>query len=217
MSFHEFLKHTTQQDRQFLVSAPAIQQALAGQISRARYLAFLTQAWHHVRETVPLLMGAGARLPHRLDWLRAEMIHYVEEELGHDEWILSDIRHAGGEAVAAAASRPNVTTAAMIAQAWDVVSRRNPVGFFGMVYVLEGTSVALALQAADRIQSTLALPNNAMTYLRSHGTLDQEHIHHLAGILDRLEPQEDRDAVVDCARSIFWLYGSMFRELEHVP
>jgi len=217
MSFHEFLKNTTQGDRQFLVSAPAIQQALTGQISRSRYLAYLTQAWHHVRETVPLMMGAGARLPHRLDWLRAEMIHYVEEEVGHDEWILSDIHHAGGDAVAATASPPNVTTGAMIAQAWDVVSRRNPVGFFGMVYVLEGTSVALALQAADRIQSTLALPATAMTYLRSHGTLDQEHIHHLAGILDRLELQEDRDAVVDCARSIFWLYGSMFRELEQVP
>ena len=217
MSFHEYLKNTTEDDRKFLLLAPGIQQALTGQISRPRYLAFLTQAWHHVRETVPLMMGAGARLPRRLDWLRAEMIHYAEEEVGHDDWILSDIHHAGGDSVAAAASRPNITTDAMIAQAWDVVSRRNPVGFFGMVYVLEGTSVALALQAADRIQSTLALPNNAMTYLRSHGALDQEHMHHLAGILDRLDLQEDRDAVVDCARSIFWLYGWMFLELECVP
>lgn len=216
MSFHAHLKDATEDDRQFLVTAPVIQQTLAGQISRSRYIAFLTQAWHHVRETVPLLMGAGARLPHRLDWLRADIIHYQEEEVGHDEWILSDIRHAGGDAAAAAASRPNVTTGAMIAQAWDTVSRRNPVGFFGMVHVLEGTSVALALQAADCIQASLDLPAKAVTYLRSHGTLDQEHVHHLAGILDRLELQEDRDAVVDCARSMFWLYGSMFRELERV-
>lgn len=217
MTFHQQLHTSTQDERRFLISAPVIQQALAGQISRDRYIAFLTQAWHHVRETVPLMMGAGSRLPHRLDWLRGEIIHYLEEEVGHDEWILSDIRHSGADAATAAASKPNVSTRAMIAQAWDVVSRGNPVGFFGMVHVLEGTSVALAVQAADRIQTALGLPAKAMTYLRSHGTLDQEHIHHLGGILDRLEQQADRDAVMDCARSIYWLYGSMFRELEKVP
>jgi hypothetical protein len=82
-----------------------------------------------------------------------------------------------------------------------------------MVHVLEGTSVALALRAADRVQSALALPNRAFTYLRSHGTLDQEHVHHLAGILNRLECDDDREAVVHCAQSIYWLYANMFRRL----
>lgn len=217
MSFHAELQQLTLPDRAFLVGSPAIQQALSGQISRDRYIAYLTQAWHHVRQTVPLMMACGARLPPRLAWLYGEVTHYLEEEAGHDDWILSDIRHAGGDAKAAAASRPNVTTDAMVAYAWDVVSRRNSVGFFGMVFVLEGTSVALALNAASRIEATLGLPARAFTYLRSHGTLDQQHIHHLAGILDRLEHDEDRQSVLDCARAMFWLYGSMFRELEKVP
>ena len=68
----------------------------------------------------------------------------------------------------------------MVGYAWDTVQRRNPVGFFGMVFVLEGASVALALNAADQIQRSLSLPARAMTYLRSHGQLDREHIHHLA-------------------------------------
>ena len=107
-------------------------------------------------------------------------------------------------------------TDAMVAYAWDVVSRRNPVGFFGMVYVLEGTSVALALRPRTASSRRWRLPPKAMTYLRSHGQLDQEHIQHLAGIVNRLELPEDREAVVDCARAMFWLYGSMFRELERV-
>lgn len=216
MTFHEELQQATQADRGWLVSAPVIQQALTGQITRTRYVAFLTQAWHHVRETVPLMMATGARLPPRLEWLRDQVTHYIEEETGHDHWILDDIRNAGGDAAAAARSRPNVSTDAMVAYAWDVAMRRNPVGFFGMVYVLEGTSVALALNAADCIQKALALPPKAMTYLRSHGQLDQQHIQHLAGIVNRLELPEDRAAVVDCARAMFWLYGSMFRELEQV-
>jgi long-chain acyl-CoA synthetase len=86
------------------------------------------------------------------------------------------------------------------------------VGFFGMVFVLEGTSVALALEAASRHPGRRwALPDRAFTYLRSHGTLDQEHVEHLSGILDRLDTDEDRQAVTRVARAMFWLYGNVFR------
>lgn len=216
MSFHEILQQQTLRDRATLIEAPVIQRALAGDITRELYLAYLHEAYHHVRHTVPLLMAVGARLPAHLGWLRREIVHYTEEELGHDEWILADIQHAGGDPIAAAATQPALATDAMVGYAWDTATRRNPVGFFGMVFVLEGTSVALALRAADCIQQTLHLPPSAMTYLRSHGELDQQHIHHLAGILDRLDRTEDRDAVTTCARTMFWLYGNVFRGLEAV-
>jgi pyrroloquinoline quinone (PQQ) biosynthesis protein C len=169
-----------------------------------------------VRHTVPLLMAVGARLSDRHAWLRDPILHYLEEETGHDEWILNDIAHAGGDRAAAAASAPAVATEAMVAYAYDTVMRRNPVGFFGMVHVLEGTSVSLALQAADRIQHALALPTRAFTYLRSHGELDKEHVNDLAAILERLTDADDRQAVIRCARGIYWLYGGMFRSLETI-
>ena len=217
-AFRDQLRVATAADRDYLLQAPVIGEALAGRISRTRYLAFLTQAWHHVRHTVPLLMAVGARLPDRHAKLRNDLIHYLEEETGHDDWILNDIEAAGGDRHAAAASLPNVETDAMVAYAWDTVQRRNPVGFFGMVYVLEGTSVALAVKAADEIERSLGLPKKAFTYLRSHGTLDLEHIEHLGGILDGLTDPADQAAVVQCARAMFWLYGNVFRGLErHTP
>jgi len=103
----------------------------------------------------------------------------------------------------------------MVAYAYDTIQRRNPLGFFGMVFVLEGTSVALALNAADRIKSTLQLPTQAFSYLRSHGELDQEHVGDLEGILGRLTDAADREAVIRCAKAVFWLYGNLFRSLEH--
>jgi len=214
MSFHRELAAATQAGQSFLQSAPVIRRCLEGSATRELYLAFLTQAWHHVRHTVPLLMAVGSRLPERHAGLGRDILHYLEEEQGHDDWILNDIAAAGGDRVLAAASRPNPETDAMVAYAWDTVQRRNPIGFFGMVFVLEGTSVALALDAADRIQETLGLPDRAFTYLRSHGRLDQEHVKHLAGILDRLVLSEDREAVLECARTMFWLYGQVFRSLE---
>ncbi len=214
MNFPEQLARSTAPDRAFLLSAPVIQHCLAGDVTRELYVAFLTQAYHHVRHTVPLMMAVGARLPDRHGWLREAVLHYLEEETGHDEWILNDIEHSGGDRSAAAASAPAVATEAMIAYAYDTVMRRNPIGFFGMVHVLEGTSVALALQAADRIQHALALPGRAFSYLRSHGELDKEHVNHLAAILERFTDEEDRAAVTRCARGIYWLYGQMFRGLE---
>jgi pyrroloquinoline quinone (PQQ) biosynthesis protein C len=214
MTFHEHLLERTAAQRSYLLSAPAIQRALVGDITRALYIAFLIQAYHHVRHTVPLLMAVGARLPDRLAWLQADVLHYLQEEQGHDQWILNDIEAAGGDREGAAHSRPDLATDALVAFAYDMVGRRNPVGFFGMVHVLEGTSVALALRAADQIKATLALPNRAFTYLRSHGTLDQEHVQDLARILDRLDCDEDREAIVRCAQSIYWLYGNMFWRLD---
>lgn len=214
MTFHEQLARVTAADREFLLGAPVIQRCLAGDVTRDQYIAFLTQAYHHVRHTVPLMMAVGARLPERHLWLQEAVLHYLDEEAGHDEWILNDIAHAGGDRAAAAASQPAVATEAMVAYAYDTVMRRNPVGFFGMVHVLEGTSVALALQAADHIQTALGLPARAFTYLRSHGELDKEHVHHLAGILERFTDPEDRDAVVRCARGIYWLYGQVFRGID---
>ena len=208
------LAESTQRARNYLLSAPVIQRALAGDVTRDLYVAFLTQAYHHVKHTVPLLMAVGSRLDDSKDWLRSELVHYVEEEHGHEQWILNDIATAGGDAELVRRSKPNVETDAMVAYAYDVAMRRNPVGFFGMVFVLEGTSVALALDAASQIQSTLELPDRAFSYLRSHGKLDQEHTEHLAGIVNRLDTSTDHAAIVDCANAMFWLYGNVFRSLE---
>ena len=212
MSFYQQLALATAAERGELVSTPIITASLAGRASRDSYLAFLGQAYHHVRHTTPLLMNLGARLPRRLDWLRGPVAEYIREEIGHEEWILDDIAAAGGDRNAVRDSAPDTAAEVMVAYAYDLVNRRNPAGFFGMVYVLEGTSVALALHAADRIQAALGLPDAAFTYLRSHGTLDQEHTRHLADLVDAMEP-DDQQEVVRCARVFFKLYGDVFRGL----
>ena len=212
MSFYEQLAIETRAEREYLLTAPVVGACLRGEVSLHSYLAFLGQAFHHVRHTTPLLMSLGGRLPERLAWLRRPVAEYIEEEIGHEEWILNDIAAAGGDAEAVRQSRPGLPAELMVAYAYDLVSRGNPAGFFGMVFVLEGTSVALALAAADRIQQALALPDAAFSYLRSHGTLDQEHTKHLALLLDRMTPEDQAD-VVHAARVFFKLYGDIFRAL----
>ncbi len=209
MSFYERLAAETASERDYLLSAPVVNNSLRGEVSLISYLAFLGQAYHHVRHTTPLLMTLGGRLPERLAWLRRPVAEYIDEEIGHEEWILDDIAAAGGDVDAVRHSRPELPAELMVAYAYDLINRGNPATFFGMVFVLEGTSVALALLAADRIQQALKLPDTAFSYLRSHGTLDQEHTRHLADLLEKMTP-DDQAEVVRSARVFFKLYAEIF-------
>lgn len=213
MSFHQQLLDQTQAERRELLSIPIIQDALAAKIARDDYIAFLTQAYHHVRHTVPLLMACGARLPARLEWLRTAVGEYIEEEMGHQEWILDDLQACGADRAAIAASEPAHATELMVSYAYDTIHRRNPVGFFGMVLVLEGTSVALATRAANTLQTSLDLPRNAFSYLLSHGDLDIEHVGFFKRLMDRIDDEGDKAAIVHAARRFYVLYGDIFRTL----
>ena len=77
---------------------------------------------------------------------------YIEGEMGHEEWILDDIAACGGDREAARNATPLPATELMVAYAYDMIQRRNPLGFFGMVLVLEGISVAIASRVAAAIR-----------------------------------------------------------------
>lgn len=213
MPFFEKLVSDTGASRDALVHTPIIQDCLRGQVTLPAYAAFLREAYHHVRHTVPLMQACRARMPRRLDWMHEALDEYIQEEQGHDEWILNDLRALGEDADAIRESDPGPDTEVMVAYAYDTIARNNPVGFFGMVHVLEGTSVALALNAADRIQQALGLPAAAFSYLRSHGTLDREHTRHFAELMNRLDDPGDQAAVLHAAHMFYRLYGAIFRGL----
>ena len=213
MSFYQRLMSETAAGRDYLLSAPAILACQRGEVTLPRYIAFLTQAYYHVRQTIPLLMACGSRLgePHR--WLQDAITEYIEEEKGHDRWILNDIAACGAGAAQVEQGMPHFTTELMVSYAWDSVMRGNPVSFFGMVYVLEGTSVNLATPMAELIRVRLGLPEQAMSYLTSHGSLDQEHIVFFQRLMDQLTHEADQRAVIHMANAMFRLYGDLFRAL----
>lgn len=214
LKFHDELLAATAAERAGLLAIPFIRDGAGGKLQRGDYMAFLAEAYHHVKHTLPLLMACGARLPERLEWLRAAMGHYIEEETGHQEWILNDIRTCGGDADAVRRSRPGIAAELMVAYAYDTIARANPAGFLGMVLVLEGTSTAVASQAAAALRRSLALPPQAFSYLTSHGALDQEHTRYFESLVNRISDAGDREALIHGARVFYRLYGDVFRELD---
>jgi len=213
MNFFDQLKVETKLDKKILLSSPIIVKAIDGTITLDEYVAFLEQAYHHVKHTVPLLMATGSRLPENYEWLREAVAEYIEEEIGHQEWILNDIAACGFNKDIARNSNPIASTELMVSYAYDMVQRVNPLGFFGMVHVLEGTSIAVADKAADGILSTLSLPKNAFSYLYSHGSLDQDHVKFFETLMNKINDPNEQKLIVHTAKMFYRLYGDIFRSL----
>lgn len=213
MKFFDQLQFSTVTEREQLLTVPLIQQGIDGMASLETYVAFLCQAYHHVKHTTPLLMAAGARISDYKEWLREAIAEYIAEELGHQEWILNDIDACGYDTEAARNSRPNLATEIMVAYAYDTIQRISPLGLFGMVQVLEGTSIAKAIAAANGLQNTLKLPDAAFTYLRSHGALDQEHMKFFEGLMNRIDDSAEQATIVHCARVFYRLYADLLRSV----
>lgn len=214
--FDQLVQHT-QPARDTMYRAPVFAACAQGNVTLNTYTAFLTQAYHHVKHTVPLLMACGSRLPERYEWLRQAIGEYIEEEKGHHEWILNDLTACGADADAVRANqgkgRVGSDIELMVAYLYHQIDRCNPLAFFGMVWVLEGTSVASGGEMAAMIQKTLNLPNSAMSYLISHSSLDQEHIQLFEGLMNRITDPADQQAILDGADMVYRLYGQMLHNL----
>jgi long-chain acyl-CoA synthetase len=216
-SFYESLVMETAPQQGYLIATEQIQRGLAGAISLETYLEYLAEAYHHVRHTVPLMQLVKSRLPQGREWLEDALNEYIAEESGHEEWILDDIRNAGGDAEAVRHSRPKMATEFMVSYAYDFINRVNPVGFFGMVFVLEGTSTKLATAGAEALMRSLNLKADCFRYLTSHGSIDLEHMNFLRDLIARIEDPEDKDAIIHMAQRMFILFANVFRSIPLHP
>ncbi|MBL7250326.1 TenA family transcriptional regulator [Alloalcanivorax marinus] len=207
--FFDTLQQQTRDAREHLLRAPVLAAIPEGRFTLDSYRYFLSQAYHHVKHTVPLMMACGARLPARLEWVREALVEYIRDEYGHQEWILNDLAALGADAESVRHGEPDSPIELMVAWLYNAIERGNPMAFFGMVHVLEGTSIALATPLGEQVQETLGLPRKAFSYLYSHGALDQEHFRFFTDLMNRIEAAEDRQAVIHASRVIYRLYGDM--------
>jgi len=209
-NFYQTLQTETLEAREVFLNTPIIRDCFRGEITLDAYIEFLSQAYYHVKHTVPLMMTCGARLNDKQEWIRAAIVEYIDEEYGHHEWVLNDIDACGGSKESVRNGQPSEPIELMLAYLYDAIARHNPLAIFGMVHVLEGTSVALATQASQQLSQTLRLPESAFSYLASHGSLDQDHLKFFEQLMNKIENEHDQLAIIDSAKRVYKLYGDMF-------
>ncbi len=73
--------------------------------------------------------------------------------------------------------------------------------------------VSFGLPLAEQIQKLLGLPNQAFSYLYSHGALDQDHFEFFRNLMDGITDPTDQQAIIDSARVVYRLYGDMLHSI----
>ena len=212
MSFYEQLVAETADSRDAFLSIPLVRNTIRNGAARSLYLAFLTEAYHHVKHTFRLLALAASRTSD--ERYQDALVEYMEEERGHEKWILNDIQALGGDPDAVRHGQGGPACRIMMGYAYYAIQHISPYAFLGSVHVLEGMSVLLADQVADALKSSLGLESDTgFTYLRTHGSLDSEHVAFFRKLVDGFDDQKTQRIIIDNASIFYRLYGSIFHDL----
>jgi pyrroloquinoline quinone (PQQ) biosynthesis protein C len=210
--FYDRLMRETERERSGFTSIPLIGEALRSGASRELYLDFLTQAFHHVKHTFPLLAFAAARTTDEA--YQDALVEYMEEERGHEKWILNDIEAMGGDAGAVREGKPGIACQVMVGYTYYAIEWVSPYAMLGSVHVLEGMSNLLADKAADAIRRSLAhRGKDGFSYLRSHGALDIEHVAFFKKLVNGITDASIQQIVIDASKVFYRLYGDIYHEL----
>jgi len=210
--FYDRLMRETERERNSFISIPLIGAALRSGASLELYLDFLTQAYHHVKHTFPLLAFAAARTTDEA--YQDALVEYMEEERGHEKWILNDIEAMGGNEDAVREGKPGIACQVMVGYTYYAIEWVSPYAMLGSVHVLESMSTLLADQAADAIQRSLgSRSNDGFSYLRSHGALDIEHVAFFKKLVNGITDTSIQQIVIEASKVFYRLYGDIYHEL----
>ncbi|MFE2294794.1 iron-containing redox enzyme family protein [Streptomyces sp. NPDC059452] len=164
-----------------------------------RYRTYLCTMHAVIRASVPLMelalrCTAARRGDPLSEPLAAYLTEHIEEEAGHDAWLLEDLRAAGAVPEDALSTLPPPDVAALVGPQYYWIEHHHPVTLLGYIAVLEGYAPAPGL--TDRIAGLTGLPAAALRTVREHAALDTGHVDELYALLDRLPLTREQEAAV---------------------
>ena len=191
---------------------PGVERLLSEGMSREEYLDFLEQLYHVVWHFCPTMAAAAAHCGEDRRALRYALYHNIDDEKGHETWVLDDIRALGGDVDAVVRGKPAIPVQAMIGYNYYAAERLNPWSVLGMVHVLEEISANYSGRVAKAVAERLGIADGAgFRFLSSHGTMD---LHHVAGfreLVNQITDPRDYEAIIDAANVNYALFGALFK------
>jgi len=214
MSFFITLVEMTDANRRELEMIPKVNSMIHHGLSLAEYQAFLHDLYHIVWHFCPVMAAAAARCSDRFREVRFDLYDRIEEEKGHDSWVLEDIEAIGGDVASARAHPPSAPVQAMIAFNYFGAERVHPCSVLGMLYMLEVVSSVYGGRVSDSIARTLGRNVDAggFRFLSSHATMDVDHMAKLNKLVKRIDDPDAQESIVNSTRVNFYQFGRMFGE-----
>ena len=146
--------------------------------------------------------------------LATYLLHHADEEQGHHQWALADLRDLNVSEEEVRETPPVPSCAAMVGYVHYVAAYANPVGLFGWMYVLEAMGNDLGTLVERQLTAVLGSSGKSTRFVARHGASDVDHTKDLSlHINEHVRREEDRRAVSHVADVVADLYTRMFREI----
>lgn len=167
---------------------------------RDLYPEYLVATHGVIRASVPLMERALERAQAvaaddpAAAGLAAYLEHHVEEERGHDDWLLEDLAVLGRSPEAVMAQVPSASVAALVGAQYYWIEHYHPVALLGYIGLLEGYPPSIA--DVDALMSRTGYGREAFRTLIRHSELDPLHAADFDEAVDRLPLTRGQSAVV---------------------
>lgn len=144
--------------------------------------------------------------------LAAYLSVHIQEETGHDLWLLDDICTLGFQPQQVIHAPQCAATAALIDTQYYWITQVHPVAIMGYLILMEG--YAPLVSQLEEIRTRSGAPETAFRCLRRHAEDDPHHLAELNAALDRMSLTDDQTRAVGMsALTAIDYVASMFEEL----
>jgi pyrroloquinoline quinone (PQQ) biosynthesis protein C len=204
LPFFADLVTRTDEDRRGFENHPVVMEAVAKGMSVERYRALLLELYHVVWHFNPVCAAAASRLDDNYTGVRYFLYEHMQEESGHETWVMNDLEAVGVAPVVTRAHGPSVNTLALNGYNYCAADRRHPASVLGMLYALEVIASVYGGPFASAIREALLLDGDrGVSFIDSHATMDAKHMAELRVVLNLVKDDAARDAIVESVKVNF--------------
>jgi pyrroloquinoline quinone (PQQ) biosynthesis protein C len=204
LPFFADLVTRTDEDRRGFENHPVVMDAVAKGMSVERYRALLLELYHVVWHFNPICAAAASRLDDNFSGVRYFLYEHMQEESGHETWVLNDLEAVGVAPAVTRAHGPSVNTLALNGYNYSAADRRHPASVLGMLYALEVIASVYGGPFASAIREALLLDGDrGVSFIDSHATMDAKHMAELRTVLNLVKDDAARDAIAESVKVNF--------------
>lgn len=212
MNYEKQLKDTFATVLAEFQKTPAIRRLLSEDIDVAHYKEYLRQVFHHTRENPQLQALATVYFKGHQRTVVRRFFKHATSEIGHDMLALQDLQALGEDVATLAVENPLPATSALLAYGFYQIYVKNPIGYLGYLLFLEFTPTQSGPAYMERL-AALGVPEEGLTFLRDHTTIDVGHNRLMdTYIADLVTCEDDVEVITYAMRTTGQLYARMIEE-----
>jgi len=195
--FIDLVTRTDEARRAFEMN-PKVLDIVANGLSVERYRKLLLELYHVVWHFNPICAAAASRIPDSHKHIRYFLYDHMKEEAGHEEWVLNDLDAVGVDRPYAVSCHPTLLVLALNGYNYWSADRRHPCSVLGMIYALEVIASVYGGPITSAIRESLFLETDrGISFISSHATLDAEHMVDLRVVMNQINDDDARDAIIE--------------------